>query len=117
MAEIFKTQQKVVYRDVTIANGQTTSDALYIGGSTLVGIKFPAAMTGTAVTFKSGNSNSSLFAVKDASNNAIAVTLTVSTIHNIPHTSTDCIGPYVQVVSGSNEGAARIITLILKNME
>jgi len=98
---------------VTIANSGTVSTAAQLFGMRLVGIVTPSALTGTAMTFQASADGSTYTAMYDTDGNAISYTVAAS--RWIPVTA-DVFGgvPYIKVVSGSSEAAARTITLVVK---
>lgn len=104
-------RESVVSNTVTIANGQTTSGAVDLGVSAIVGIALPATMTGTALTFTVSNDDSTYQALRDSTTNT-DVTLTFT------QGKSYAIDPslfwgyrYLKVVSNATEGGARTITI------
>ncbi len=100
---------------VTIANGQTTSDALNMGaiGQAAIGLMTPAALTGTTFTFLGSLDGSTYSAVYDKT--GVQYSLTVSTSRYIVLPPADFVGiPYLKVIGGSSEGGDRILTIVTR---
>jgi hypothetical protein len=100
-------------RTVTIANGQTTSDALDCINGTVVGILTPAALTGTAFTFSVSADGVTYATLYDSSGAAVSFTVAASRYVYVDPAIFAGLR-YVKVISGSSEGAQRIITLVLR---
>jgi hypothetical protein len=100
-------------RTVTIANGQTTSDALDCINGTVVGILTPAALTGTAFTFSVSADGVTYNTLYSDAGTAVSVTVAASRYIYLDPTVFAGVR-YVKVISGSAEGAQRIITLVLR---
>ena len=102
---------------VTIANGQSLSDAAQIGAGTLVGIQLPT-FTSAALTFQGSFDGQTYVEVVDASNTAVSFTATTGALYI--KAPADLVGiPYLKVRSGTsgaavNQGAARTISLVVK---
>lgn len=108
-------------RTVTIANGATVSSATNIAGpgagATVVAVIIPPAFTGTAMTFQVSNDNVTYRAL----NNLTApISLTVAADKHIGLTrdAQDAFAGagWVKVVSGTAEGAARNVTLLVRKV-
>lgn len=97
---------------VTIASAAQTSSEADLGGLSLLAIRFPAAFTGTTVTFTGSTSSGGTFQTL-YDNTGTLITYTVAqgkdTICNPAHFAAY---EYIKVVSGSSEGAARTVTLL-----
>lgn len=97
----------------TIAASGTTSNAVDLNGRTLCGIFVPAAFTGTALTFLASPDGSTYVAVKDGAGNSVS--LTVAQGQYIPVDATKLRGVrFLKIVSGSTEGAERVLTLVTR---
>lgn len=102
-----------VVTSVAIANGQTVSDAVDLGGLRPIALVTPAALTGTAFTFQASVDGSTYVAVYDSSGSAVSVT--VSTSRYIVLSPTTFAGiRFLKVVSGSAEGGARTIQVVAR---
>ncbi len=100
-------------RTVTIANAGQTSGALDVREATILGLITPAALTGTALTFNVSMDSGTFVPLYDST--GTLVSLTVGTSRGFAlDPSTFLPWRYVQVVSGTAEGAARTITLIVR---
>lgn len=99
---------------VIIANAGTASSAINQGGFTLVGCQFPAAFTGTTVTFTASSDGTNFFPVY---NSAGAVSYTIAQGRYYAFNSADLQGiHYLKIVSGSSEAAARTLICSLKGI-
>jgi len=95
---------------VVIANGGTVSTTLTLENRIPLALVLPAALTGTAITFKASCDNSTFNPVYYEST---SYSLTVSTSRHVALNRLAFEGvKYLQVVSGSAEGAARTIGVI-----
>ena len=102
---------------VTIANGQSLSDAAHLGAGTLIGIQLPT-ITSAALTFQGSADGVTFVEALDASSNAVSVA--ASTGVRYLKAPADLAGiPYLKVRSGTSgtpvaQGAERTITLVVK---
>lgn len=97
----------------TIANGQQESSALSLAGFTLVGIQFPAAFTGTTVTFEMSDAVGGTYV--PVYNSAGLVTYTIAQGRYYAIDPKDFYGiNFLKIKSGSAEGAARTLLCSLK---
>lgn len=98
---------------VTIANGDTESNAIDLGELAIVGMQTPASMTGTAITFKASADNSTFVVVKKIDGSTYSMVTASSQYYVIP--PADLAGiRYLKVVSGSAETGAKIISLMVR---
>lgn len=96
---------------VTILSGQTESDALDTNGTSLVGYVLPAAFTGTAITFKVCDTlDGTYLDLYNTDGTLIS--------HTVAQGTAVAISPldfaafrFVKFVSGSSEGADRVINI------
>jgi hypothetical protein len=97
--------------DAVIANGGTQSETIQIAGARGGSVLIPSALTGTAVNFQFGDGGnwSDLKSTAD-----LAPSQVVAVDRWIPIPDTVFNFPYMRVVSGSAEGAARILRVELK---
>lgn len=100
----------------TIAISTTTSAAIQTNGLSLVGIQLPAAFTGTAISFLGSVDGTTYQAVKSTtSGTALSYTVAQGTYAAI--NPQDFYGlPFIKLVSGSTEVAARSFTVALKGL-
>jgi hypothetical protein len=100
-------------KTVIIANSETVSTAAYQDGGSLIGIRTPAALTGTEFTFQVSFEDQVFLDYKKPDGDPVAITVAVDGAYGI--LPTDFLSfDYIKVVSGSTEGSARIITLVFK---
>lgn len=91
----------------TIANGETTSGAVYVGAKAPVALVMPAAFTGTAMTFQGSADGVTYQAIEP---NGAAYSVTVAASKNVPLIGAYFAGfPWIKLVSGSAEAAARSV--------
>jgi hypothetical protein len=96
-------------QQITIANGQTASAAIDLGGNTLVGLIIPAAFTGTALTFSASDAIDGTYSVVKGSDGA-SVSYTVAQGTYVVIQPAVLAGiRFLKVISGSSEGGARVI--------
>lgn len=99
---------------VTIAINTSASSAINQGGFTLVGCQFPAAFTGTTVTFTESSDGTNYFPVYNSSG---AVSYTIAQGRYYAFNSADLQGiHYLKIISGSSEAAARTLICSLKGI-
>lgn len=102
---------------VTIASGQTTSDALQLNAATILTVALPAAFTGTGVTFLGSFDGATYFAVVDTAGADIGAT-GLAAGDSFPVDPVVFLGyRYVKVVSNAAEGGARVVTLSCRIVE
>lgn len=99
--------------NVLIANGQQESAVVSTGGLALVGIKVPAAFTGTALTFEMCDTVGGTFV--PVKNSAGAVSYTVAQGNYYAIDPKDFQGIlFLKIKSGSSEGADRTLVCSMK---
>jgi len=98
---------------LTVASGQTTSNAIDCNGQGIVGVIMPSDLTSTALTYTGSQDNSTFTALYNTSGTQLAVTCAASRI--ILFTPGDLIGlQYIKLVMGTAEGADRTIQVITR---
>ena len=105
-------------KTITIANAGTTTAAVDTGllsnysKTQLVGVTFPATMTGTTMTFQRATTETGTFTALREVGGANAYSITVTASTTVPlDPRVFLTAPFIKLVSGSSEGAARTITL------
>lgn len=105
-------------RTVTIAASGTTSAAVHKGDYILGAIQTPAALDSTAITFQSSSAQDGTFTpVHLQDGNAVSIVVATSRTNAITGEDADAIaaaGPWIKVVCGSSESAARTLILLLQ---
>lgn len=102
---------------VTIANGGTTSAAILLRDYVLASIITPAALTSTAITFTASDTKGGSYVqVNDSDGNQVSLVAAASRSLSLSGAEADALAAclWVKVVTGSAEGAERILKLILK---
>lgn len=103
------------HKHVTIALNGTKTAAIDLKGFTVVGIQFPSAFTGTAVSFEVGPDQTGTFVPVYNSSGVISYTAAASRYLSIdPSVLMGVI--HLKVVSNASEAAARTIILHLKGL-
>lgn len=99
---------------VTIANGGTNSTSVDISRHTLVGIEFPATLTGTGVTIQVSQDDTTFATVYQGAGD---VTITKQNsklvLVGTTYAALEGLGKYLRVVSSGAEGAERTLKLYL----
>ncbi len=108
---------RVTTATVTIANGATDSGAVNVQHASIVGIRTPAALTGTSFTLQDSDDGTTFYPVYDASGSP--VTISVGTSRTILFTASDFIAlnKYLRFVSSGAEAAERSITVLLRGID
>ena len=97
----------------TIANGQTTSGEIDTRGLQVIGIKFPASMTGATVAFHRSPTSGGTFEPVREVDNAGAFNLPVTSSSYIPLRAERLLGvQFLKIVSASAETGAKTIELV-----
>lgn len=102
---------------VTIANGGTDSTVLQLGEHTFLALGMPASFTGTTITFKASSSEGGTFTiVKDDAGADVSITVGASRWVALQSAVMAKLAAFrwLKLVSGSAEGAARTIEVVLK---
>ncbi|MCC7260703.1 MAG: hypothetical protein IT567_06690 [Alphaproteobacteria bacterium] len=103
----------LVYHNVTIASGGTTSSAIDLYGTTLVGIFMPASWTAANLTLKASSDNSTFEDVYDSA--GTQKTLTVAASRYVMLDPSHYAGiRHLKLVSSATQGADRVITLAVR---
>lgn len=102
---------------ILIANGQAESVAIALGGLCLVGIIFPAAFTGTTVTFEVCDTVGGTYVPlkSTTSGTSLSYTIAQGTYQAIDPKDFQGV-QFLKIKSGSNEGADRTILCSLKGL-
>lgn len=107
---------------LTIPINTTTSDILFCASGTLVGIITPAALTGTAFSFKVSPKVSSDGAVGDfydfynVAGSAVSVTVAASRYIGIVPSDMSGVN-CLKIVSNASEAAARTIICVIRDVQ
>lgn len=101
----------------TIPSGSTTSNTVHIPSGSIVGVRFPATMTGTSISFKTANNIDDTPVAHYASTGSLlSLTFVASIVQQINANDTSAMGHYVQIVSNGTEGAERTLYLIVRDL-
>lgn len=107
-------QNKVIYKTITIPNGATTSNAVDIGGYTLVGFTLPATMTSIALSWQVSTSLAGAYVgIYDSAGNQLSNVIAGGRFYAVASTTSHGL-QFIRAVAGGAEGAQRVITLHLK---
>lgn len=101
---------------LTIANGEQTSSSNRTGfKSTPVAVIFPAAMTGTGITFEVTDDGTNWYPLVGRDGNVVTITKVNSSFRAL--NKEDFMGVQeLRVKSSGNEGAERIFKLICRDV-
>lgn len=97
----------------TIANGQTASAVIPMGGFTLCGIQMPAAFTGTAITFQACNAVGGTYLPMYDSVSQISYAVGPNRFVAIDPSDFQGV-LFLKIISGSSEGGDRALLLSVK---
>ena len=100
-------------RTATIANGATASDAVNIAGLAVLGIEMPAAFTGITLAIHGCSTSGGTFRLISLIGVSNPITVAAGGGYSIEPLLT-AGWPYIKVVSGSAEGAQRLVTLLVR---
>lgn len=105
----------IPFKPVDIANTAQESEAIALNGFALCGILFPAAFTGTALTFEVSDAIDGTFVPLKSTTSGSALSYTVAQGTYAAIDPKDFQGvQFLKVKSGSAEGGARVLKLALK---
>lgn len=111
------------YPTATISASGTTSDVIstnIIGteGTQLAGLEFPAAMTGTTMTFTGARASDGTFVALREVGGASAYSVTVTASAFVPvDPRVFATFPFIKLVSGSTEASQRSIVVHLRPVQ
>lgn len=110
MSDITNNRDKVYRGTVTIADGETTSDALDCYGTRLVAVQFPSAFTGATATFRVSPDGETYYSLYDTEGNEVTITATDGAM--VPVDFRSFLAPrYIAIVSASAEAEERSVVL------
>lgn len=105
-------------KTITIADSGTTTAAVDTGllsnhsQTQLVGVTFPASMTGTTMTFQRATTEAGTYTPLREVGGASAYSITVTSSATVPLDPRVFItAPFIKCVSGSSESGAKTLTL------
>jgi hypothetical protein len=104
-------------RDQTLVidNGQTTSNAIFIGNESLAGLEFPAVLTGANVSFTGCATETGTYKTVEYEGTDISFAVAASRI--LTFNPAKFFGVmWLKVVSDAAEGAERTITPLWRNL-
>ena len=100
---------------IDISDNATTSSAAQCDGLLLSGIVFPAAMTGSTVTFDFSFDGTNWVDVVETDGTAVQYSVTAGDVVRVDPSGWAFASPgFLRVTSGSSEAADRTINLIFK---
>lgn len=99
------------YKTATIANGQTTSDQVYLEGLQVGAILFPSGFTGATISFELPDGGVAWLPL-----NSITVTPVLSQWVAITEAQAFAIGDDFKIVSASAEGAERTLMIARRSV-
>jgi hypothetical protein len=93
----------------TIASGADTSEGIAARGASVIGIKFPASMTGASMTVEFSFNETDWFPIS-----GLTMSIDAGEGYNIEPPIAGW--PFVRFVSDSNEAAERTLSIIVKHI-
>jgi len=100
---------------IDISDNATNSSAVQCDGLLLSGIVFPAAMTGTTVTFDFSFDGTNFVDVVETDGTEVSYSVSAGNVVRVDPSGWAFASPgFLRVTSGSNEAADRTINLIFK---
>jgi hypothetical protein len=103
---------------VNIPNGSTTSTAVGVPSGVVVGIQFPATMTGTSVTLTSSHLQSGTYRNHYiAAGTALTIPFVASSTVQINANDVSALSQWIKVISNGTEGASRDLKLIIRDIK
>jgi hypothetical protein len=106
----------IAINKVSIASGATKSDAVDIRGYAITAIEMPSAFTGTAITLEAARAREGTYKqVTDDGGTAVSLTVAASKVVALAAADSASLRglPFIKLVSGSAEAAAREVWLYL----
>jgi len=101
---------------IDISDNATNSSAAQCGGLLLSGVVFPAAMTGSTITFDFSFDGTTWYDVKETDGTDVSYTVSAGDVVRVdPSGWAFASAGFLRVVSGSSEAADRTINLIFKS--
>jgi len=105
-----------VVNAITIESGQTTSDIIDLRAQGLCGFQMPAAFTGTSITFEGSPNGDTYTSLYNTANTEYSVTVAASRFYVV--NPGDFVGVrFLRFVSGSAEGAQRVILSVARSLQ
>lgn len=103
-------------KTITILNTATASSVVECAGLTFCGVKFPAAFTGTTITFQMCDTIGGTYVpVHNAAGTAISYTIAANRYSAIDPKDFYGIN-FLKIISGSAQAADRTLTVSLKGL-
>lgn len=99
-------------RSAIIANGEQSSSAIENKYGADLGVVIPAAFTGTALTFEVSHNGVTYQGLYGLDGNAVSLTVAQGRSYVLPAALLPW--PYFKLKSGSAEGAARTLNVVIK---
>lgn len=104
-------------QDANIAQTETDSQAIRVTAGIVAGIRTPAALTSTAITFEGCEEVDGTFSpVYDSDGNQVSLAAAADRCIGLSGAEADALAPwpYIKLICGSAEGADRVIKVILR---
>jgi len=111
---------QITYVTATIPNGTALSNAVKLGGATLLGIEMSAAWTAAGLTFQNSIDGTNFFDLYDGAGAEVSLTVVAAHYVFLPPANWSGI-VYLKVRSGTggtpvNQGAERVLKLVCKEL-
>ncbi|MCP5362084.1 MAG: hypothetical protein H6908_05580 [Hyphomicrobiales bacterium] len=105
-----------VHTTITIASGQTTSDAVDLRGTTLIAIQMPGSWTSADISFQASIDGSTFYDVYDSQGVAVTYAAGASQLISVHNVAAMAGLRYLKLVSSAAQGADRSLTLISRGI-
>jgi hypothetical protein len=105
-----------VTKQVTIANGATTSGEVDLGQTSVVALLMPADFTGTAITFLSAEAAGGTFRTVTNADGTDYSVVVAGGVHVALDPSALCGVRFLKLVSDAAEGGARTVILATRGL-
>ena len=105
------TQPRRESETFTIANGQTTSNAIKLMGRSLAALIMPAAFTGTSLTIKASIDGVTYLDAYNTDGNILTISCAANRYICL-FTPDFFATEYIKIVSSGAEGAERVVTAV-----
>ena len=103
-------------RTATIALGETTSNAIPLRGRMVLGLRIPATIEGTAITFTASEEFAGTYAdVYDSNGNQVSVAVAASRFIGLSGSEADAVSaaPFIKLVSNAAGGENAAVDVIV----
>lgn len=102
---------------IDVSDSATVSQAVNLEGATLCGFILPATFTGTTITFQIADEEGGTYVnLYDKTNTQVSFSVTQGRGYSVDPALFAC-AQFIKLVSGSTEGADRVIKLLVRKID